>query len=139
MEKEGRISVAVPGPRTLFSRRSWRDVVAMRSLVVPVDRTEVSERAVPVAASLALRFGAEVIAVLVAPPSSPVGDDEAYLGGVVDRFPTSVACRRVVDHTDDLVAKVNRPARPLSRRRRLVPNGVATWRGPPEASVPAGR
>jgi nucleotide-binding universal stress UspA family protein len=78
----------------------------VKSLVVPVDGGEVAERAVPVAASLARRADAEVVVVLASAPGRDTEGDETYLGMVVDRFPTSVACRRILDLGDGDVAQV---------------------------------
>jgi nucleotide-binding universal stress UspA family protein len=79
----------------------------VKAVVVPVDGSEASERAIPVASALARRTGCDVVVLLVSASAAlDVGDDVEYLERVVDRFPTSVSCRAVVDDRDDSVARV---------------------------------
>jgi nucleotide-binding universal stress UspA family protein len=72
----------------------------MKTLVVPVDETELSERALPVAAALARATGAEVLLVMVDSVHIEPGEDLAYLDEELKRLPPKIARRRLLDLVD---------------------------------------
>lgn len=82
----------------------------MKTLVVPVDETAMSERAVPVAVGLAGATGAEVVLVLVDSARSAPGADLAYLDAALEDLPPGIAGRRLlalVDRdVDDAIVEV---------------------------------
>lgn len=78
----------------------------MKTVIVPVDETEESERAVPVGSALAERTGADVVLVMVNSPNVRPGRDEAYLESVLATLPASVHGRRLLALVDDPVEDV---------------------------------
>ncbi len=63
----------------------------MKTLIVPVDETELSERAVPVAGELAAALDAEVVLLVVDSANAERGPGHAYLESLHDRLPDAVA------------------------------------------------
>lgn len=78
----------------------------MEMLIVPVDDTELSERAVPVAGSLAVLAGATVALLTVDSAHVDELPEQAYLESVRDRLPESVDVTTLVRLVDRPVDEV---------------------------------
>ena len=77
----------------------------MKTFIVPVDATDLSERAVPVAGALAEAASGEVVLLSVASAHDISGQTAMYLESLHERLPAGTPAADFVLHDDDSVAR----------------------------------
>jgi nucleotide-binding universal stress UspA family protein len=77
-----------------------------KTIVVPLDETELAERALPVAASLAAAAGAELELLVVDAAGPRSLEEETYLTSMREQLPVELQVRQVAVHRDAPVAEL---------------------------------